>query len=75
MRSISILVLEYNWVIDLKHYVGGRVMTWGRGASGQLGHGEMVNNLYPKAVTSLQNDFIIHVSAGWSHSGFVAGLF
>ncbi|KAB1220734.1 Ultraviolet-B receptor UVR8 [Morella rubra] len=51
---------------------GGRVMTWGRGASGQLGHGEMVNNLYPKAVTSLQNDFIIHVSAGWSHSGFVA---
>ncbi|XP_059447444.1 ultraviolet-B receptor UVR8-like isoform X2 [Corylus avellana] len=51
---------------------GGRVLTWGRGTSGQLGHGDMVNSLYPKLVTSLQAYFISHVSAGWSHSGFVS---
>ncbi|GAU41379.1 hypothetical protein TSUD_398160 [Trifolium subterraneum] len=51
----------------------GKVLSWGRGNSGQLGHGEVVNNvLYPKAVTSLDNYFITHVSAGWSHSGFVS---
>ncbi|XVF84811.1 hypothetical protein PTKIN_Ptkin17bG0069500 [Pterospermum kingtungense] len=52
---------------------GGKVLTWGRGSSGQLGHGEMVNNLLtPKPVLSLENYFITQVSAGWSHSGFVS---
>ena len=55
--------------------VGGKVLTWGRGTSGQLGHGDMVNSLCPKVVSSLENNFIAHVSAGWSHSGFVSGLF
>ncbi|KAL2253481.1 UNVERIFIED_CONTAM: putative E3 ubiquitin-protein ligase HERC2 [Sesamum indicum] len=52
---------------------GGRVLTWGRGTSGQLGHGEMVNSLQPKAVKALESFTITHVSAGWNHSGFVSG--
>lgn len=52
---------------------GGRVLTWGRGNTGQLGHGEMVNSLQPKVVTALESFVITHVSAGWSHSGFVSG--
>ncbi|KAH6769551.1 Regulator of chromosome condensation family protein [Perilla frutescens var. hirtella] len=51
---------------------GGRVVTWGRGISGQLGHGEMVNNLQPKLVKELEGLVITHVSAGWNHSGFVS---
>ncbi|XP_055810139.1 ultraviolet-B receptor UVR8 isoform X2 [Solanum dulcamara] len=51
---------------------GGRVLTWGRGNSGQLGHGEMANCLHPKSVESLEGIFIKHVSAGWNHSGFVS---
>ncbi|XP_062177431.1 ultraviolet-B receptor UVR8-like [Alnus glutinosa] len=51
---------------------GGRVLTWGRGTSGQLGHCDMVNSFYPKLVASLQAYFIAHVSAGWNHSGFVS---
>lgn len=51
---------------------GGKVVTWGRGTSGQLGHGEMVNRLQPKVVKALECFFIINVSAGWSHSGFVS---
>ncbi|KAL0336298.1 UNVERIFIED_CONTAM: putative E3 ubiquitin-protein ligase HERC1 [Sesamum radiatum] len=52
---------------------GGRVLTWGRGTSGQLGHGEMVSSLQPKAVKALESFTITHVSAGWNHSGFVSG--
>ncbi|XP_057251510.1 ultraviolet-B receptor UVR8 isoform X2 [Beta vulgaris subsp. vulgaris] len=52
---------------------GGKVLSWGRGASGQLGHAEIVSNcLYPKLVDSLTNFNISHVSAGWNHSGFVS---
>ncbi|KAL3501323.1 hypothetical protein ACH5RR_035772 [Cinchona calisaya] len=51
---------------------GGRVLTWGRGTSGQLGHGEMVSSSQPKAVESLEGYVITHVSAGWNHSGFVS---
>ncbi|XVE75181.1 hypothetical protein DITRI_Ditri12bG0074900 [Diplodiscus trichospermus] len=52
---------------------GGKVLTWGRGSSGQLGHGELVNSLLtPKLVMSLDNYLITQVSAGWSHSGFVS---
>lgn len=55
-------------------FIGGRVLTWGRGTSGQLGHGEMVNVLQPKDVESLEGYVITHVSAGWNHSGVVSGF-
>ncbi|KAJ6844641.1 ultraviolet-B receptor UVR8 isoform X2 [Iris pallida] len=49
----------------------GRVWTWGRGACGQLGHGEPANCLQPKLVQLLEPFAVSSVSAGWSHSGFV----
>lgn len=58
----------------MKYFAGGRVLTWGRGASGQLGHGDTVNSANPKLVMLLESYFITHVSAGWNHSGFVSGL-
>ncbi|ONI30686.1 hypothetical protein PRUPE_1G267000 [Prunus persica] len=51
---------------------GGKVLTWGRGTAGQLGHSDTVNSPHPKLVMSLNNYFITHVSAGWNHSGFVS---
>lgn len=53
----------------------GKVVTWGRGTSGQLGHGDMVSSLQPKHVKLLESFVMTHVSAGWSHSGFVSGFF
>lgn len=74
MHLISLLFFELQLGNCFSiHFVGGRVLTWGRGTSGQLGHGDMVNSLYPKLVASLQAYLISHVSAGWSHSGFVSG--
>nr|XP_043606682.1 ultraviolet-B receptor UVR8 [Erigeron canadensis]XP_043606684.1 ultraviolet-B receptor UVR8 [Erigeron canadensis] len=57
-------------VIALTH--GKKVLTWGRGSSGQLGHGNLLNSLEPKLVNGLDGLNITHVSAGWSHSGFVS---
>ncbi|CAL5428890.1 unnamed protein product [Camellia sinensis] len=66
---ISVLSCGGAHVIALT--TGGRVLTWGRGTSGQLGHGEMVNCLHPKPVQLLETLIVTHVSAGWNHSGFV----
>ncbi|GFP91599.1 ultraviolet-b receptor uvr8 [Phtheirospermum japonicum] len=51
---------------------GGRVLTWGRGSSGQLGHGEMVNSLQPKFVKAFEGFVVTYVAAGWNHSGFIS---
>lgn len=59
----------FSWCVDKK------VLTWGRGTSGQLGHGNLVNSLEPKSVDVLGDLNITHVSAGWNHSGFVTGLY
>ncbi|KAI3943335.1 hypothetical protein MKW92_038905 [Papaver armeniacum] len=50
----------------------GKVFTWGRGTTGQLGHGDETNCLNPKPVKFLETIFMSHVSAGWNHSGFVS---
>ncbi|XP_022733837.1 ultraviolet-B receptor UVR8 isoform X2 [Durio zibethinus] len=68
---VSMLACGGSHVVALTS--GGKVLTWGRGNSGQLGHGEMVNSLLtPKPVLSLESSFITQVSAGWNHSGFVS---
>ncbi|XP_024032354.1 ultraviolet-B receptor UVR8-like, partial [Morus notabilis] len=51
---------------------GGKVLSWGRGESGQLGHGDTENSPNAKLVMLLESHFITHVSAGWNHSGFVS---
>ncbi|XP_047961167.1 ultraviolet-B receptor UVR8 isoform X2 [Salvia hispanica] len=51
---------------------GGRVLTWGRGTSGQLGHGESVTTSQANIVKQLEGFVITHISAGWNHSGFVS---
>ncbi|KAL6187649.1 hypothetical protein ACLB2K_039045 [Fragaria x ananassa] len=68
--SISLLACGGAHVLALTS--GGKVLTWGRGTSGQLGHSEMVNSPHPKLVMCLDTYFVTHVSAGWNHSGFVS---
>ncbi|XP_019051441.1 PREDICTED: ultraviolet-B receptor UVR8 isoform X1 [Nelumbo nucifera] len=68
-RRISQLACGGAHVIALS---GGDVMTWGRGTSGQLGHGELESCLLPKPVKFLENFTTSYVSAGWNHSGFVS---
>ncbi|KAH9318333.1 hypothetical protein KI387_020102, partial [Taxus chinensis] len=51
---------------------GGEVLSWGRGNSGQLGHGDCESIIKPRLVKSLENIAIHSMSAGWSHSAFVS---
>ncbi|KAD3642221.1 hypothetical protein E3N88_31445 [Mikania micrantha] len=75
LPSFSLLSCGGAHVIALTHGMHTlvkKVLTWGRGTSGQLGHGDKVNSLEPKSVEVLNNFNIAHVSAGWNHSGFVS---
>ena len=54
-------------------FADGKVVTWGRGTSGHLSHGDTVSSFTPKHVKSLESLIITHVSVGWSHFGFVLG--
>lgn len=49
------------------------MLTWGRGNSGQLGHGDMLDSSLPKPVSFFDDYVVTQASAGWSHSGFVSG--
>eukprot|EP00249_Psilotum_nudum_P015642 c25443_g1_i2 orf=363-1670(-) len=49
----------------------GEVATWGRGQSGQLGHGDYVNLPKPTIVNCFRCVKICSVSAGWAHTAFV----
>ncbi|PSS28701.1 Ultraviolet-B receptor like [Actinidia chinensis var. chinensis] len=69
--SAPISVLSCGGAHAIALTTGGRVLTWGRGSCGQLGHGEMVNSLQPQPVQFFEGLFVTHVSAGWNHSGFV----
>ncbi|KAL9421307.1 hypothetical protein AB3S75_038804 [Citrus x aurantiifolia] len=77
LSSVSMLACGGAHVLALtspSSVTGGKVFSWGRGSSGQLGHGEMVDALYPKPVTFFDGHryTITHISAGWNHSGFVS---
>jgi len=45
-----------------------QVFTWGWGAGGCLGHGDMRYQLVPRLVTSLQGEDILSAAAGWKHT-------
>ncbi|XP_023645360.1 ultraviolet-B receptor UVR8 isoform X2 [Capsella rubella] len=70
LPSISMLACGGAHVIALTS--GGKVFTWGRGSSGQLGHGDILSTSLPKPVSFFDDCVIIQAAAGWSHSGFVS---
>ncbi|CAK9214357.1 unnamed protein product [Sphagnum troendelagicum] len=49
----------------------GEAMTWGRGLSGALGHGNESSWNLPNPVKSLQGIKISIAAAGWNHTAFV----
>ena len=50
----------------------GRVLTFGWGSSGQLGHGDQQDQLVPKVVGALQGARVCQVAAGMMHSMVLA---
>ncbi|CAH8337035.1 unnamed protein product [Eruca vesicaria subsp. sativa] len=70
LPSVSMLACGGAHVIALTS--GGKVLTWGRGNSGQLGHGDILDSSLPKPVSFLDDYVVTQASAGWSHSAFVS---
>ena len=50
----------------------GRVLSWGSGHHGVLGHGSNDDVASPRLLQALQDENITEASAGYSHSAFVA---
>ena len=46
----------------------GAVWSWGDGGRGQLGHGDLQNQLLPKKIEALTGQRVVAVSAGIRHS-------
>ncbi|KAK1552874.1 hypothetical protein Q3G72_024799 [Acer saccharum] len=76
LSSVTVLACGGAHVLALTS--GGRVFSWGRGNSGQLGHGDNNNNnmlnscCCPEPIAFFDHHSLTHVSAGWSHSAFVS---
>jgi len=47
---------------------GGQVWSWGKGTSGNLGHGVALDEYTPKCIESIQDTSVYMVAAGSSHS-------
>jgi len=71
IKGMLLVLVQVNILIML--FAGGKVFTWGRGSSGQLGHGDILNITLPKLVSFFDDSVITQAAAGWSHSGFVSG--
>ena len=48
--------------------VGGSIWSWGWGVFGQLGHGDLQDQLLPKKVEAFAGQRVVAVSAGGTHS-------
>jgi len=46
----------------------GKVMSFGGGEHGQLGHGDKVNKLKPTLVQALEDISVTYITCGWSHT-------
>lgn len=72
LSSLQISTIACGGAHALALLRGGKVVSWGRGKSGQLGHGDCESLMQPKLVGSLENISISSMAAGWSHSAFVS---
>ena len=46
----------------------GKVMTWGYGSSGCLGHGSILSSNHPKEVADIKDDCVVYLECGGYHT-------
>lgn len=51
----------------------GKVLTWGHGGHGQLGHGDLANVKTPKVVEALEGQRAVSVACGGAWTTAVTG--
>lgn len=73
VTGTSILFFSRTYSINIILSDKNQLYTWGWGAGGCLGHGDMRYQLVPRLVTSLQGEDIIGAAAGWKHTLVIKG--
>ncbi|GIL57699.1 hypothetical protein Vafri_12863 [Volvox africanus] len=71
LRRVSICQLAAGWAHSLALTVSAQVLSWGDGASGQLGHGDRQPRHAPSAIEALWGLPVVQIAAGNKHSAAV----
>ncbi|RDX87195.1 E3 ubiquitin-protein ligase HERC2, partial [Mucuna pruriens] len=71
LENVQIIQIASGGYHSLALTDGGKVLSWGHGAQGQLGHGSVQNQKIPAVVEALTHEHIIYISCGGSSSAAV----
>ncbi|GLI67883.1 hypothetical protein VaNZ11_012174, partial [Volvox africanus] len=71
LRRASICQLAAGWAHSLALTASAQVLSWGDGASGQLGHGDRQPRHAPAAIEALWGLPVVQIAAGNGHSAAV----
>jgi alpha-tubulin suppressor-like RCC1 family protein len=64
------MYMYYGYVTD-----DGKVLTWGRGGDGQLGHGSWGNGKTPQVVEALAHLRIVYIACGSFSTAAITGKY
>ncbi|KAL3007409.1 hypothetical protein AAZX31_08G332400 [Glycine max] len=71
LENVKIIQLASGGYHSLALTDDGKVLSWGHGGQGQLGHGSIQNQKIPAVVEALAHENIIYISCGGSSSAAV----
>ena len=72
IEKIRLKKIASGWDHCLALDESGRVLSWGSGQNGKLGHGTEENIAVPCYITSLENVNITFIAAGSEHSSAIS---
>ncbi|KAK7395500.1 hypothetical protein VNO78_16059 [Psophocarpus tetragonolobus] len=72
LENVKIIQIASGGYHSLALTDDGKVLSWGHGGQGQLGHGCVQNQTIPAVIDALANEHIIYISCGGSSSAAVA---
>ncbi|TKY66234.1 E3 ubiquitin-protein ligase HERC1 [Spatholobus suberectus] len=71
LENVKIIQIASGGYHSLALSDDGKVLSWGHGGQGQLGHGSVQNQKIPAGVEALAHEHIIYISCGGSSSAAV----
>ncbi|KOM49502.1 hypothetical protein LR48_Vigan08g032900 [Vigna angularis] len=73
LENVKIIQIASGGYHSLALTGDGKVLSWGHGGQGQLGHGSVQNQKIPAVVEALSQEHIIYITCGGSSSAALTG--
>lgn len=65
------IIIDYSFCIILDE---GKVLSWGHGGHGQLGHSSIQNQKVPATIEALADKRVVYIACGGSSSAAITGM-